>query len=86
MDICVERKKVRPLAKLYGLAKGKAAGFADGKASGFADGRASGFADGKASGFADGIKEVAKALKKKGMDIQEISKLTGLSEEEVENL
>ena len=74
MDICVVKKK----AKLYGLAKGKAAGFADG--------RASGFADGKASGFADGIKEVAKALKKNGMDIQEISKLTGLSEEEVENL
>lgn len=62
MDICVVRKKVKPLAKLYGLAKGKAAG------------------------FADGIKEVAKALKKKGMDIQEISKLTGLSKEEVENL
>ena len=78
MDICVERKKVRPLARQYGIAKGKAAGFADGKASGFADGRA--------SGFADGIKEVAKALKKKGMDIQEISKLTGLSKEEVENL
>ena len=78
MDICVERKKVRPLARQYGIAKGKAAGFADG--------RASGFADGKASGFADGIKEVAKALKKNGMDIQEISKLTGLSKEEVENL
>ena len=58
MDICVVKKK----AKLYGLAKGKAAG------------------------FADGIKEVAKALKKNGMDIQEISKLTGLSKEEVENL
>ena len=70
MDICVVRKKVRPLARLYGIAKGKAAGFADGKAS----------------GFADGIKEVAKALKKNGMDIQEISKLTGLSKEEVENL
>ena len=78
MDICVVRKKVRSLARLYGIAKGKAAGFADGKASGFADGRA--------SGFADGIKEVAKALKKKGMDIQEISKLTGLSQEEIENL
>ena len=78
MDICVVRKKVRPLARLYGIAKGKAAGFADGKASGFADGRA--------SGFADGIKEVAKALKQNGMDIQEISKLTGLSKEEVENL
>ena len=70
MDICVVRKKVSPLARLYGIAKGKAAGFADGKAS----------------GFADGIKEVAKALKKNGMDIQEISKLTGLSKEEVENL
>ena len=61
---------VRKKAKLYGIAKGKAAGFADGRAS----------------GFTDGIKEVAKALKKNGMDIQEISKLTGLSEEEVENL
>ena len=70
MDICVVRKKVRPLARLYGIAKGKAAGFADGRAS----------------GFADGIKEVAKALKKNGMDIQEISKLTGLSQEEIENL
>ena len=61
---------VRKKAKLYGIAKGKAAGFADGRAS----------------GFTDGIKEVAKALKQNGMDIQEISKLTGLSEEEVENL
>ncbi len=58
----------------YGIAKGKAAGFADGRASGFADGKA------------DGVKEVAKALKENGMDIQEISKLTGLSQEEIENL
>lgn len=70
MDICVARKKVRPLVRQYGIAKGKAAGFADGRAS----------------GFADGIKEVAKALKENGMDIQEISKLTGLSKEEIENL
>ena len=58
MDTCVARKKVRPLVRQYGIAKGKAAG----------------------------VKEVAKALKKSGMDIQEISKLTGLSKEEVENL
>ena len=74
MDICVARKKVRPLVRQYGIAKGKAAGFADGRASGFADGKA------------DGVKEVAKALKENGMDIQEISKLTGLSQEEIENL
>ena len=60
----------RKKAKQYGIAKGKAAGFADGRAS----------------GFADGIKEVAKTLKENGMDIQEISKLTGLSKEEIENL
>ena len=41
---------------------------------------------GIAKGKAAGVKEVAKALKKSGMDIQEISKLTGLSKEEVENL
>lgn len=74
MDICVVKKK----AKLYGLAKGKAAGFADGKAAGFADG--------KAAGFADGIKEIAKALKENGMDIHEISKITGLSLDELKNL
>ena len=45
-----------------------------------------GFANGKATGFSDGIKEVAKALKENGMDIQEISKLTRLSQEEIENL
>ena len=45
-----------------------------------------GIAKGKAAGFSDGIKEVAKALKENGMDIQEISKLTRLSQEEIENL
>lgn len=62
MDICVVKKKVKLLAKLYGIAKGKAAG------------------------FADGIKEVAKALKETGMDIHEISKITGLSLDELKNL
>ena len=77
---------VKKKAKLYGLAKGKAAGFADGKAVGFADGKATGFADGKTVGFADGVKEVAKALKETGMDIHEISKITGLSLDELKNL
>ena len=49
---------------------------------GIAKWKVAGFADGKA----DGVKEVAKALKENGMDIQEISKLTGLSQEEIENL
>lgn len=61
---------VKKKAKLYGLAKGKAAGFADGKAA----------------GFADGIKEIAKALKENGMDIHEISKITGLSLKELKYL
>ena len=66
MDTCVARKKVSPLVRQYGIAKGKAASFADGRAS--------------------GVKEVAKALRENGMNIQEISKLTGLSQEEIENL
>ena len=82
MDICVEKKKVKLLEKLYGIAKGKAAGFADGKAAGFADGKAIGFADGKVAG----ILEIARSLKKNGMDIHEISKITGLSLDELKNL
>ena len=78
MDICVVRKKVRPLARLYGIAKGKAAGFADGKASGFADGKSTGITEEKF--------RIAKSMKKSGIDIREISKFTGLSLKELENL
>ena len=82
MDICVVKKK----AKLYGLAKGKVAGFADGRASGFADGKASGFADGKSTGITEEKFRIAKSMKKSGIDIREISKFTGLSLKELENL
>ena len=69
---------VKKKAKLYGLAKGKAAGFADG--------RASGFSDGKIAGITAEKFKIAKSMKKSGIDIREISKFTGLSLKELENL
>ena len=61
---------VKKKAKLYGLAKGKATGFADGKSTGITEEKF----------------RIAKSMKKSGIDICEISKFTGLSLKELENL
>ena len=69
-----------------GIAKGKAEGLAEGKAEGLAEG----IEKGKAEGLAQGIKETqlstARKMLKLGMSIEEISEITGLTKEEVDNL
>ena len=72
--------------KEKGLAAGKAEGRAEGLAEGHAKGRAEGIAEGIEEGIAQGekrtnLKIVRKMLEKK-MDINLISELTGLTEEE----
>ncbi len=52
------------------------------RAEGLSEGRAKGIAEGKAEGRA----EVAKKMKEKGIKTKEIESLTGLSEEEIEQL
>ena len=81
-----------------GIAKGKAEGLSEGmikgKAEGLAEGKAEGLAEGiekgKAEGLAQGIKETqlstARKMLKLGMSIEEISEITGLTKEEVDNL
>ena len=73
--------------KEKGLAAGKAEGRAEGLAEGHAKGRAEGIAEGIEEGIAQGekrtnLKIVRKMLEKK-MDINLISELTGLTEEEI---
>ena len=53
---------------------------------GLAEGKAEGIAEGEALGFARGKLEIAAVMKAKGLDIETIAELTGLSEEEVKNL
>lgn len=77
-------------AKLEGLMEGRAEGIAKGRA----EGRAEGIAEGRAEGLTEGIEkgrtkgriEIASTMLAKGMDIDTISDLTGLSVDEIREL
>ena len=73
-----------------GIAKGRAEGLTEGIAQGKAEGLTEGMAKGKAEGLAQGIKETqfstARKMLKLGMTIEEISEITGLGKEEIDNL
>ena len=60
--------------------------FAEGKEEGRAEGRAEGMAEGVAKGKAEGIAEVAKAMLAKGMAVSVVAELTGLTEEQVNDI
>ena len=64
----------------------KKEGFEDGKAEGLEQGRNEGIAQGEASGRAAREIEMARAMKADNKPIDEISKYTGLSKEEIESL
>ena len=68
------------------LDKGRAQGKAEGMAEGMAKGKAEGLAQGKAEGKAEANIENARKMKAKGYAIADISEITGLSIEFIENL
>ena len=77
-----------------GLAEGRAEGHAEGLAEGLAEGRAKGHAEGHAEGRAEGLAEgasekalaVARELLAMNMSIDNIKKVTGLTDDEIHNL
>ena len=73
-----------------GHAEGLAQGHAEGLAQGHAEGLAQGHAEGLAQGHAEGIHEaqlsMARKLKEKGLPVEDIAVITGLSAEELFNL
>lgn len=77
-----------------GLAEGRAEGHAEGLAEGHAEGLAEGHAEGHAEGLAEGLaegeakkqREIAIQLKEMGMELAQISKATGLSEDVINSL
>ena len=58
----------------------------DGKAEGIAQGIAQGKSEGIAQGKSEGIAQVAKTMKQAGYDLDAISKLTGITVEELKKL
>lgn len=64
----------------------KEEGRAEGREEGRAEGREEGRAEGREEGRAEGIAMVAKMMFAKGMDIDVIASMTGLSTDEVESM
>ena len=77
-------------ARKVAIAEGKAQGMAQGLAEGKAQGMAQGLAEGKAQGMAQGMAQeklqIAKNMLAMGLDTETISKATGLSVDEIDNL
>ncbi|MBO5800421.1 MAG: hypothetical protein J6R41_10420, partial [Paludibacteraceae bacterium] len=73
-----------------GMEKGKAEGLTEGMIKGKAEGKAEGLVEGMEKGLAQGIKETqlstARKMLKLGMTIEEISEITGLTKDEIDNL
>ena len=69
-------------AKLEGLTEGRSKGLAEGRAEGLAEGRAEGLAEGRA----EGILSTARNLKAMGLSMEDISRATGLSKEDIVKL
>ena len=64
----------------------KEEGFEKGMAKGIEKGRAEGIAAGMAKGIEKGISFIAKNMKSLGFPVSEISKATGLTEEDINSL
>ena len=73
-------------AKRDGWNEGLKAGRAKGMKEGRAEGRAEGMKEGRAEGRAEGLLFAAKNMKQKGVPIDTITEVTGLTKEQVESL
>jgi len=72
--------------KLEGIIEGKIIGKEEGKIEGRVEGRIEGRVEGINEGEGIGIKKVAKSMRLSGIPINEICKMTGLLEKEIETL
>ena len=74
----------------YGYRHGREAGYKEGKESGYKDGKEKGREEGREEGRKEGMKvqniEIAKEMKKNGIKIELIKKITNLNDEEIEAL
>jgi predicted transposase YdaD len=85
-----EREAIRQQSLLEGLQKGKLEGKHEGITEGLQKGKLEGIMEGiqkgKLEGILEGKKETARKLKARGMAVQDISEITGLSIELIQSL
>ncbi len=92
LDMLVDEEKAKSLkegieaGKAQGLQEGKAQGLQEGKAQGLQEGKAQGLQEGKTQGLQQSKIEIAKKMLSKGMPLDLIVEMTGLSEEEIKKL
>ena len=80
----VDEEKAKSLKE--GIEAGKAQGLQEGKAQGLQEGKAQGLQEGKAQGMQQSKIEIAKKMLSKGMSLDLVVEMTGLSEEEIKTL
>ena len=85
-DIKNSLDTVKEVGRAEGLAEGRAEGHAEGLAEGLAEGRAKGHAEGLAEGASQKALTIARELLAMNMSIDNIKKVTGLTDDEIHNL
>ncbi len=68
---------------LHVIASYKRTGYEEGKAKGLVDGKAEGQAEGRAEGRAEALRDTARRMKARGLPIEDIVAITGLSVGEI---
>ena len=69
-----------------GIEKGKSLGIEEGRTLGIEEGRTLGIEEGRALGIEEGALEIARKMKKSGLDTTFIIEMTGLTEDEIDNI
>ena len=73
-------------ARYYGRKEGWQEGLEEGRQEGLKEGRQAGMQAGREQGFTEGVMQTAKNLLDIGLSVENISKATGLSCNEIERL
>lgn len=84
LDALVDEEKAKSLKE--GIEAGKAQGLQEGKAQGLQEEKAQGLQEGKAQGMQQSKIEIAKKMLSKGMSLDLVVEMTGLSEEKIKTL
>ena len=69
-----------------GLKEGREKGLQEGLKEGLKEGRKEGIKEGRKEGLKEGKYEIARTMKSKGLDLQMIMELTGLTRDEIESI
>ena len=77
---------IKSLAMERGLKEGLEKGLKKGREKGLEEGRQEGIQQGIEQGIEQGTKEIAKKMKQEGIDIDTITRITGIEKEELEKL